>query len=264
MSEESAKGYDRTINYYNIEAAETFSLYTSKPSPYSNKFPRCFPPESKVLDMGSGSGRDVLALLEQGYEAYGIDASKELVRLSQLSLKKHADRILEGSLPDNLPAEIQENDWNGILCSAVFQHISDNHLFDSIFTIHRLLKMGGTLLLTIPLVYPDIINDRDAKDRLFRIRPVEEYIFLFERIGFQLIGQEERSDSLERMGTSWGELLFQKKNLSGIRPIDKIESFIREAYGLMQDSHPMILIMPFPTACGEIMPYGISFRQTRK
>jgi hypothetical protein len=67
-----------------------------------------------------------------------------------------------------------------------------------------------------------------SKDRLFRIRPAEEYIFLFERIGSQLVSQEERSDGLNREGISWSELLFQKKDLSGIRAIDKIESFIRE------------------------------------
>ncbi|WP_298005751.1 hypothetical protein [Oceanispirochaeta sp.] len=79
--------------------------------------------------------------------------------------------------------------------------------------MHRLLKVGGRLLITIPRTYPGIINDRDAKDRLFRIRPAEEYIFLFERIGFQLVSEKERSDGLNREGISWGKLLFQKKDL---------------------------------------------------
>ncbi|RDG29281.1 methyltransferase domain-containing protein [Oceanispirochaeta sp. M1] len=228
MSEESSREYKQTLDYYNTQAAEAFRLYTSKQSPFKGKFSQCFPPRSKILDMGSGSGRDVKSLLDQDYDAYGIDASIELVKLAKLSLLDQSDRIQEGSLPDNLPADIQEDDWDGILCSAVFQHIPDNHLFDSTFTIHRLLRMGGRLLLTIPIAYPDINNDRDPKGRLFRIRPVEEYIFLFERIGFELISQEERSDSLNRDQLSWGELLFQKKNLNGIRAIDKIESFIRE------------------------------------
>ncbi len=102
------------------------------------------------------------------------------------------------------------------------QHIPDNHLFDTSFTLHRLLKISGRLLITIPLSYSDIINDRDAKDRLFRIRPSEEYIFLFERIGFQLVSQKERQDGLDRDGVSWIELLFQKKYLSGIRAIDGV------------------------------------------
>ncbi|WP_168203348.1 class I SAM-dependent methyltransferase [Oceanispirochaeta crateris] len=222
MSKKSADLYDHTLDYYNSNAAETFRLYGSKPSPYKDRFKAYFKAESEILDIGSGSGRDVQTLLEQGFDAYGMDASEELIRLSKSGFKELADRFKTGSLPDEIPDTFSNREWDGILCSAVLQHIPDNHLFDTTFTFHRLLKIGGRLLVTVPLTYPGIINDRDAKDRLFRIRPAQEYVFLFERIGFQLVSQEERSDGLNRGGISWSELLFQKKDLSGIRAIDGV------------------------------------------
>ena len=36
-------------------------------------FPMAFLPGSRVLDVGCGSGRDVKALLKQGYDAHGVE-----------------------------------------------------------------------------------------------------------------------------------------------------------------------------------------------
>ena len=134
-----------------------------------------------------------------------------------------------GFFPEGIPTHLNgDESWDGLICSALLQHIPDNLLFDTAFNLHRLLKKEGRLFITVPLKYPLTSRDRDGKNRLFRIRPAEEYSFLFERIGFQLIEKDERPDSLQREGIRWGEMVFRKKSQSGIRAIDKIESFIRE------------------------------------
>ena len=201
-----------TADYYNTNAAETFRLYTSTPSPYKEIFSRIFPKGSRILDMGSGSGgRDVKTLLEMGYDGWGMDASSELVRLSAKDLN-HKKRIQEGILPDGIPSDFNgDESWDGLICSALLQHIPDNLLFDTAFNIHRLLKKKGRLFITVPREYPLSSPDRDGKNRLFRIRPAEEYNFLFERVGFQLIEKEEKPDSLQREGIRWCEMVFRKR-----------------------------------------------------
>lgn len=69
--------------------------------------------------INAGSGRDLNLLLSTGYDAYGVDASLEMV--SQ-ALKDHpalSGRFIEGSLPAN--KAIFGGDFDGILCSAVLR-----------------------------------------------------------------------------------------------------------------------------------------------
>jgi 2-polyprenyl-3-methyl-5-hydroxy-6-metoxy-1,4-benzoquinol methylase len=112
MSKESGDLYDHTLDYYNSHAAETFHLYGSNPSPYKDRFKEYFKAESKILDIGSGSGRDVQTLLEQGFDAYGMDASEELIRLSKSGLKEQSDRFKTGSLPDEIPDTFSSMEWD--------------------------------------------------------------------------------------------------------------------------------------------------------
>lgn len=204
-----------TAEYYNTRASETFRLYTSTPCPYGETFKEIFPSTFRILDLGSGSGRDVKALLERGYDAWGMDPSARLVRLSAEDMDSNENRIREGSLPDNIPPDFNgDESWDGLICSAILQHIPDNLLFDTAYTLHRLLKQEGRLFITVPLEYPLASADRDCKNRLFRLRPAEEYAFLLERIGLQLIRREKKPDSLNREGIVWSEMVFRKRSQS--------------------------------------------------
>ena len=205
--------YDRqTQDYYNSHAAESFQLYNSISSPYINQFPQVFPPGGKILDLGCGAGRELQALRQLGYDAFGMDGSSELLNQILLNIPKLGQYIDYGMLPDGIPEKFDLADhWDGLLCSAVLQHIPDNQLFDTAFTFHRLLKQGGRLFLTIPVEYPLEKEDRDSKNRLFRVRPIAEVVFLLERIGFQLIDQKESQDSLNRDKVVWASLTFRKK-----------------------------------------------------
>ena len=96
--------------------------------------------------------------------------------------------------------------------------------------MRRLLRQGGSFILSVPLTYVDVNerSHRDSKGRYFRVRPAEEYIYLAERIGFRLRHSIENRDSLRRGGVSWVSLIFSSTDSDGRRPIEKIESVIRE------------------------------------
>ncbi len=201
-----------TAEYYDSHAAETYRLYTSAPSPYGKTFSRVFGKGGRVLDTGSGSGRDVNALLELGFDACGMDASARLIGLSARNRENRDARFLTGSLPGNIPGAFnRDSSWDGIVCSAVLQHIPDRVLPDTVRTFHRLLRDGGRVFITFPLEYVLETEDRDSKGRLFRIRPKNEYSVLFEQTGFQLIEEHERPDSLGREGIRWTEMVFEKR-----------------------------------------------------
>lgn len=217
-----------TLNFYNNNYKELQDKYSSSSPQYMNLFHRIFRENSTILDIGSGSGRDLNTLLNLNFDAYGIEVSNRLIESSTAKYPCIKDRVLEGSLPDNIPKEFLDKKWDSILAAAVLQHIPDSKIFDSIYCMHNLLKENGYLLLSIPTKYPEVINNRDKNNRLFHIRSTEEYLLILERVGFTLIEESITDDALNRDGVQWTTLLLKKKYIDGIRPIDKIESIIRE------------------------------------
>ncbi|MEN8155259.1 MAG: methyltransferase domain-containing protein, partial [Acidobacteriota bacterium] len=177
-------------------------------------------------DIGSGSGRDVLQLLDAGIDAYGLEPCEEFIRIGEKNFPELKTRIIKGSIPDD-PGPVKDNKFDGILCSAILMHIPDDQLFDSVFTIRSLLKDNGKLVISVPNKRDDINKDkRDNAGRLMIIRDPYEYQLMFERAGFQLIDKSESDDALERPGIKWSTMIFVYNSDKVQRPIDKIESIL--------------------------------------
>ncbi len=215
---------EQTISYYSREAKNISDKYNSVSSGIRQFIPTTFVKGMKILDIGCGSGRDMANLIEDGYDAYGVDASPEMVQYAQKRHPELKGKIEEAMLP-NLGKPFGGN-FDGILCTAVLMHLPKEELFDAAFDIRGLLKEKGRLLLSIPDNRPDVDeNFRDSKGRLFNsVRP--EYIkLLFERLGFSIIGQW-KSDDTFRPGYTWSTLAFILKYSGTLRPIDQIEGVL--------------------------------------
>ncbi len=199
----------KTKNYYSTRVKETFDLYkTGKTEGIAKYFRTTFPQGSRVLEIGAGSGRDLLKLLENGYDAYGIDASEAMVARAVAENSRLSDRLITASLPGEKP--FFDRQFDGILCSAVMMHIPDEHLFDAVYSIRANLKEKGRLLFSVPLSRDDLDKENRTPDgRLFKIRPPEYYDLLFERIGFRKISCSEDEDALGREGIRWGVMVYE-------------------------------------------------------
>lgn len=179
----------QTLEYYQNNAKEIFKRYESTTSGIDQYFSIAFPPKSKILDIGAGSGRDMIKLSEQGYEVSGIETCEELIDLALKYHPKLSGKIFKGSLPDL--DERLNGKFDGILCSAVLMHIPKNQLFDTAFSLKRVLKPGSFLLVSIPKEGPKTNSQsKDMEGRLY-IQYSPDYLqLLFERIGFQLYREE--------------------------------------------------------------------------
>ena len=72
-----------TVTYYSKNAEAIAARYESVTSSLSNSFKDAFSPQSKLLDVGCGSGRDLAFLASLGHDCFGVDATPEFVALSQ-------------------------------------------------------------------------------------------------------------------------------------------------------------------------------------
>ncbi len=95
----------------------------------------------KILDAGCGTGGNLPALMEFG-EAVGVE--KDPVAL-EFARRKHGGQVVQGEMTA-LP--FLDSEFDGIITTDVLEHVPDDR--KSLSELVRVLKPGGTLLLTVP------------------------------------------------------------------------------------------------------------------
>jgi SAM-dependent methyltransferase len=85
--------------------------------------PLAFSPGARVLDLGCGSGRDLDALIQAGFDGFGVNGSPEMIREAIRHFPHLAERIMVDELP--LLKTITDHSYEGILCSAVLMHLPE-------------------------------------------------------------------------------------------------------------------------------------------
>ena len=201
---------EKTAGYYSSRAAELAGKYSKAKDLFSKLFVKYLSPHSKILDIGCGSGRDIACLIKKGFAVRGADSSRAMIDSAVIRYPELTDKIALSGLPD-LPGI--DAAYNGILCSAVLQHIPDSALYESFRRIRELTADKGIFVVSFPVKYPDIDRptNRDAAGRIFNIRPAEKYRFLIERLGFVLLESELQDDSLGR-DAQWCVQVWRREN----------------------------------------------------
>jgi 2-polyprenyl-3-methyl-5-hydroxy-6-metoxy-1,4-benzoquinol methylase len=200
-----------TVNYYSQNAQQVADRYEAVVSSLSEHFLVAYKPNSKILDIGCGSGRDLAVLHKLGHQCYGIDPIREFVEIAQLVHPELSNRIAQGGLPDmTLP---YGGEFDGVLCSAVLMHIAVDQLHLAASTIKSCLKIGGRLLYSVPSKRLDVVSEnRDANGRLFIPDHSGRLQGIFEGIGFECISKWGNADSMGRESVEWESVLLELKN----------------------------------------------------
>ena len=197
-----------TVNYYSKNAQAVAARYESIVSSLSESFQDAFKTNSKLLDIGCGSGRDLALLVSFGHDCFGLDATPEFVELSQKLHPELKGKIAEASLPNFAPPF--GGQFDGILCSAVLMHIPENQLVPATLSIKRCLKKGGRLLYSVPCKRLDVVTEnRDANGRLFIPDQSDRLQIIFEQLDFRLISKWVNNDSLGRDSVEWISVLME-------------------------------------------------------
>jgi len=176
-------------------------------SAMSNHFVSAFAPGARVLDVGCGKGRDVVALLDLGFDGYGVEPHDAMRAQALARDPRLRERIADAALPEL--GQPFGGGFDAIACSAVLMHLSDDALPASLAAISAALRPRARMLLALPEMLPELLADgRDPDGRQFTNHAPERVQELLGAPGFELLQCVELATPLP--DTRWRVLLFER------------------------------------------------------
>ena len=175
--------YDKYAQVYDQEVIE-----------FWNNFPKAFIdtfisrlPGTRILDLGSGSGRDALLLRDKGLEVVCLDASKAMVDMTtNLGFESHHAIFSELNFP--------KASFDGVWAYTSLIHVPVNEARTVIGIIHELLKPKGCFVIGAIEGNTTGMVERKTMPgtaRFFKNYSKDELRQLIEPLGFELIrGQD--------------------------------------------------------------------------
>ncbi len=195
---------EKTIQTYNDFAKE----YDTETADFWEQFPKTFfdkflelKREMKVLNVGSGPGRDGLILKDAGADVICLDASEVMIKFS-------TERGLNSVIGDFNSLPFQNVEFDGVWAYTSLLHVPKAEVGISLCEINRVLKPKGVLALG--LIEGDAESYRESSDikkpRWFSYYKKEEVEKLLGGSGFKLIYFQEFKPS----GKKYLNFIFEK------------------------------------------------------
>jgi len=203
------------------------------------KTTRTFLPENaSVIDGGCGKGDKVYALHCAGFKAYGVDFADNTVKLINQLVPE-----INVSFNDVRHLDFPDHFFDGYWSLGVIEHFY-NGFDDIVDEINRVLRPGGYLFLTVPLMskfrqylakkknYPYISDLKNEKDSFY------QFAYPFEFINKAI--------------TDRGFVLLKYKSIEGVKGFkDEIKSF-KKIFQWIYD-HPALPIKALKMALDYLM-----------
>ena len=174
----------QTIDTYNKTAQE----YDDETADFWNKFPRTFLDRfielsgKKIIDVGSGPGRDGLLLKYSGKEVICVDASEAMISLS-------SERGLESFLATFETLPFENKSFDGAWSYTALLHIPKKSIGTPLEEISRVLAPSG--IFALGLIEGDAEEYKEdsgsSMSRWFSFYQKDEVVAVCKEHGFDLV-----------------------------------------------------------------------------
>lgn len=177
------------------ELRRTIAAYDADPDGYRERYEQVdvsalrqafmsyVPAGAPILDAGCGTGRDLVAFHDAGYNAVGIDLSEELLDIATDACPKAM----------TVKSDVRRTPFNdhrffGVWAMASLVHLSHSEVEEALAEFKRVLVAGGWLLVTLKAGGGISCSWRNScgweGDRWFSYWAPEQAHAMIERAGF--------------------------------------------------------------------------------
>lgn len=164
--------------------------------------------QSELLDIACGSGGPALRIAGlTGCRVTGVDI--HLQGVANANAAAH-DRGLDGRsrfevVDADRPLPFSDGSFDAITCIDAINHLP--HRADVLADWRRVLKPGGRLLFTDPIVVSGILTNEEIRIRssigMFLFAPPGENERLLREAGFDLLRSDDATDNMARVAGRW-------------------------------------------------------------
>jgi len=173
-----------TVKYYDQEASSWSASHggDDKDSWWKDEMLRFneYLPNGKIIEVGSGVGKDAQALISLGYDYVGTDAS---IGLLELAKQRNPSAQFIQKYAHELDPSLGE--FDGFWASAVLLHIPRNEIENSLLAISSVLRNEGVGFITMKEGEGERIDEKTG--RLFTYYKEEEFRDVLESTGFSVL-----------------------------------------------------------------------------
>ena len=147
-------------------------------------------PSGKILEVGSGGGRDARILkIEMGYDYVGTDISEALLKQARKAVPC-GTFLCQSVYNLNFPS----NSFDGFWASAVLLHIPKSRILEALDNIHRVIRPAGIGFVSIKRGYGERIIEEGAAGvkyrRFFSFYDRGEFDLVLNSTGYEIIEEQ--------------------------------------------------------------------------
>lgn len=183
----------KTVRSYDANAREWIEKH-SEPRYWGeemNAFAALLP-QGKVLEIGTGGGKDAKELLAKGYEYVGVDVSAGLLKEARKNVP--GATFLQQSVYD---LDFPESSFDGFWACAVLLHIPKDRIDEALQNIRRVVRRGGIGFISLKRGKGERIEKDEAHTggtgpRFFAYYSQAEFERILERNGFEVVNSAIR------------------------------------------------------------------------
>lgn len=193
---------DRTREYYEQEAQAFFDATVHiDPAPFLTPLAHALAPGARILDIGCGSGRDLLWLKEKGFAPHGLEPSPALAALAE------AHSGCPVTIGEVTAHPLLDRTWDGILVSGVLVHLPHDTIPAVLDRMAQALARDGRLYVSVK---EGKGTARDADNRTFYYWQDSDFRRVAEGAGLALLSMT-RSASARGTADIWLGYLLEKQ-----------------------------------------------------
>ncbi|WP_062353534.1 class I SAM-dependent methyltransferase [Bacillus kwashiorkori] len=151
---------------------------------------------SKVLDIGFGTGVLTTELYKKGHIITGIDFSARMLEIAKAKMPNA--RLIQSDINDGIPLELKEEKFDYIVSTYALHHLSDEDKVSFILELLPLLAEKGIILIG------DISFDsREALENC-RLENVDSW----DPDEFYFVAKEIKSDLVDRVIVNYNQISY--------------------------------------------------------